>query len=1032
MRIFVSYSHVDRDRWRSLKTHLIPLEQEGLMKVWYDDHLEPGDEWQKRLESEIAACDVFLPLLSADFNASDYCRAECAEALKRAAKGEEIRIIPVLLRECDWEKADFGRFQGITNDDQPLVRTDNDLDHAGTLLCRKLKIQLEIPTEVPQPHPAKDPSSEDQLRSFAWSLLGLERGAADAVERYIDLTLSDVEGNQRSWGEVLINKDGRSHLVYADSGYGKTTLLKQVALKMLQRAETSDGPIPLYIHLSSLEEATVEKALTAELLPAHQLLGPCLPDWLRRLRDEGRVIFLLDGYDQVAGEKALRNVDAGCGVKVVATRTPPGPAMATWENKSYNVWKLDSVTPEQLDEYFGSAGPPQWVQPLRKKRLTRKLLRIPLFLEMLSRIGPEDLQEKNATVALIIERYWDWQIYQENQSRSKVPALPTVNEAQWNKISRLVSDCAWRLALEGYIQRFTEPVADHLAPAVTALRKAVRKANLRNFDFVSINEQGGRFRHQALQAYWAAKAVADELKIVGRGPAPIRDQIIESLGERFPERLIPDRASDPQLSFWLEAFGLVPSILRRSYTTGDGQVSERDWDSAIWFFVRNLIERGLFLLAWRIVLSAQEEADVLSSGNGWREILWQLVRYRRDSEDHFPKQSEAWHFDPLVIATIALDQVVAKGEDEIIRKGLERALRHVPDPSTQNLGAYELMVSYLNWSGDHSDLDSCRVAFILGEPDGCEKLSEARRRFLIDHERHKGPPRTDTGSRKKSAHVIPQLDDTKFGKWLEERYVESDRPQDVAGSLSKFSQNYYAPDSNPPDEAFSRWLGKSYVAEVLNGAYLPLDVSLRIFDANWTRGVSEAVEVHTDKVASAVLERLASPSIEDKIVASVLSGGLANAFRGKKSELDKLKEPAWSLFQKASNPVDVELAYTGYHEATRFVTDPGKIREIQDHIKRYYAQEIRWHDPYISSDFFAFHRKRMGPNSEYPRKSWFYCFCAPLLLELGTNKNGDNVDGLLDEYESRVEKPHECEALTWARNAVACMRKLRLTISLSI
>lgn len=60
-RIFVSYSHADRGRWRSLKKHLVPSEREGQISVWYDDDLKPGEDWKKRLKEEISDCVSFLP-----------------------------------------------------------------------------------------------------------------------------------------------------------------------------------------------------------------------------------------------------------------------------------------------------------------------------------------------------------------------------------------------------------------------------------------------------------------------------------------------------------------------------------------------------------------------------------------------------------------------------------------------------------------------------------------------------------------------------------------------------------------------------------------------------------------------------------------------------------------------------------------------------------------------------------------------------------------------------------------------------------
>ncbi len=1023
-RIFVSYSHADIDRWCRLKTHLKPLERADHVSVWDDECLNPGDEWEKRLKEKISECDVFLALLSADFNTSDSCSKECDEALARVQKGEQLTIIPVLLRECAWEKTNLGTFQMITDDGRPLTKADNNLDWAGTLLCRKLGAYFQTLPEAPQPSSYPDLPPKEQLRDFAWSLLGLQKGTPDAVGRYIDLTLTNLEGEQQTWKKALDDPEHCSHLLYADSGCGKTTLLKHVACELLRAGES----IPLYIHLGDLVDATLEEALQEKFkfLSHGPYTDEWLLRWLHRFPIEGKVIYLLDGYDQVDGNRALKNVDNGNYIKVVATRKLPDAALASWANNGYKVWKLNPVSPQQVDDYVGVAAA-EWVRRLRKGRLTREMLRIPLFLDMLSHVVPGgQVNCNNITAAWIIEQYWDWQVNQENQARSGVSGLHELNDEQWARIRDCASDCAWRLALAGYIETFTGPFADRTAPAVKALREAIQKPGLRKFDFVSIHARGGHFRHQALQAYLAARAIAVELRKDKYGSAPIRGAILDALASLFPERLIPGRETDPQLPFWLEAFGLVPGILRELYRIDDTQVIENDWDGAVWTLAHNLIERGLFLLAWRMVMRAEEETSTFSSGDGWREILWQLVRYRRDSEDHFPKKSESWHYDPLIPAIIALDRLVAKGKDRILRDGLKRAFHELEGLFTQKLGAYELMVCYLNWSGSPSDLDDYRVAFLLGEADGCRKLLEAREHFLIDGGSHQLSTRTVAGPGGGAPPVFPAPDPAKFGEWLERHFTARDSPQKLANILNGFAENGYAPDFNPSDEAFSLWLGKCYSADLLAGVYLPLDVSLRIFDANWTWGVNKAVEERSDEVEKAVLDRLASSSPDDKIAATVLLGGLAEAFKRQPSKLDQFKEPAWELFQAAVKLGDVELAYTGYHETVRFVNDSEKVRLIQTHIKRYYAQEIRWYDPYIHGDKITFTRERMGQDAPYPRKVWFYCFTAPLLLEIGTNEDDYNIDRLLNDYERRAMEmePYECEALAWARSAVACMRKL--------
>jgi hypothetical protein len=50
-------------------------------------------------------------LISEDFLASDYCYdVEMTRAMERRDRGEA-RVIPIILRECDWQKSPFAKLQ---------------------------------------------------------------------------------------------------------------------------------------------------------------------------------------------------------------------------------------------------------------------------------------------------------------------------------------------------------------------------------------------------------------------------------------------------------------------------------------------------------------------------------------------------------------------------------------------------------------------------------------------------------------------------------------------------------------------------------------------------------------------------------------------------------------------------------------------------------------------------------------------------------------------------------------------------------
>ena len=79
-----------------------------------------------RRSANISKADIILLLVSADFLASDYI--EMRRALERHQRGEA-RIIPVILRPCDWQKAPFGRLVATPTDGKPITKF-SDLDDA--------------------------------------------------------------------------------------------------------------------------------------------------------------------------------------------------------------------------------------------------------------------------------------------------------------------------------------------------------------------------------------------------------------------------------------------------------------------------------------------------------------------------------------------------------------------------------------------------------------------------------------------------------------------------------------------------------------------------------------------------------------------------------------------------------------------------------------------------------------------------------------------------------------------------------------
>jgi TIR domain len=113
LNLFVSYAHKDEDLRDQLATHLRLLERQGVISSWHDRKISPGIDWVKDIDENLSTADIVLLLISSDFLASDYCYDEELQQALANHKSGRTRVIPVVLRPCDWTSAPFGNLQAL-------------------------------------------------------------------------------------------------------------------------------------------------------------------------------------------------------------------------------------------------------------------------------------------------------------------------------------------------------------------------------------------------------------------------------------------------------------------------------------------------------------------------------------------------------------------------------------------------------------------------------------------------------------------------------------------------------------------------------------------------------------------------------------------------------------------------------------------------------------------------------------------------------------------------------------------------------
>jgi len=129
-RVFCSYSHRDEKLRERLEVCLQSLRREGLISIWHDRRITPGQEWAGQIDEHLRRADLVLLLVTSNFIASDYCiDVELKWAMDRYRKGRA-RIIPIIFRDVFWTNQVFGELQALPNDGKPVMGHPRGTDYA--------------------------------------------------------------------------------------------------------------------------------------------------------------------------------------------------------------------------------------------------------------------------------------------------------------------------------------------------------------------------------------------------------------------------------------------------------------------------------------------------------------------------------------------------------------------------------------------------------------------------------------------------------------------------------------------------------------------------------------------------------------------------------------------------------------------------------------------------------------------------------------------------------------------------------------
>ena len=180
LKVFITYAHKNKEAKDELIECLAVIKNEGLISIWHDNEILPGDKWREEIFStHLPDSDILLYLVSRASLDSENCNKELAGALNF-----KIRVIPIILESCDWQNHQLSDFQALPDGVVPISQWDHEDEGWQNVVKGIRKVVDKMQSQVDSP-----PSTpEDELRAelaFQQGNLLMMLGQIDsAIEAY--------------------------------------------------------------------------------------------------------------------------------------------------------------------------------------------------------------------------------------------------------------------------------------------------------------------------------------------------------------------------------------------------------------------------------------------------------------------------------------------------------------------------------------------------------------------------------------------------------------------------------------------------------------------------------------------------------------------------------------------------------------------------------------------------------------------------------------------------------------------------------
>jgi hypothetical protein len=118
--VFISYSRKDAAWLDKLKRFLQPLEEHGLLKIWDDTEIRPGEKWFEEIKLSLESAQIAVFLITQDFLTSEFIGQKELPVLLKKAENRGCLIYWVAVSFSTVKDSLLYQFQAANDPQKPL------------------------------------------------------------------------------------------------------------------------------------------------------------------------------------------------------------------------------------------------------------------------------------------------------------------------------------------------------------------------------------------------------------------------------------------------------------------------------------------------------------------------------------------------------------------------------------------------------------------------------------------------------------------------------------------------------------------------------------------------------------------------------------------------------------------------------------------------------------------------------------------------------------------------------------------------